>query len=118
MWLLEIKHGEQMNKFKYEIQDFFKKFQIKKKHFASIMGVSQATVTNWCKGKSQPTKPMRERIDDIMSQYYRSMYPDYYSWCCNVIARDVTPDRYNPPHYEGLCPSCWQFGLVSEKRES
>ena len=103
-----------MNKFKYELRSFFDKFHIKQKHFAKIVGVSAVTVSNWLSGKTQPTSVRKTHIDKIIKQYWKVMYPDYYSWCCNAIAEGVNTCFDNSAMKEGTCTSCWQFGLVSE----
>ena len=106
-----------MNNFKHKLQDFFKAFQIKQKAFAKIMSVSEVTVSNWVKGRSTPTKPMRDRIDGVIRQYYRAIQPIYKSFCCNapVGATFICPDDSGV--LEADCHKCWKFGQVYEENK-
>ena len=102
--------------FQGTLKAFFDKFHIKQKHFANIVGVTEVTISNWLSGKSQPTEVRRKHIEKIMQTYWKAMFPDYYSWCCDSLAKDVVRSDGNSNEHEGACTSCWKFGLVSERK--
>ena len=105
-------YGEQMNNFRHDLQTFFKSFQIKQKAFAKIMAVSEVTVSNWMKGKSNPTKPMRDRVEGVIAQYYRAIEPVYLSFCCNAPVGAIFPCPDDSGVLEADCQKCWKFGQV------
>ena len=106
-----------MNDFKHRLKGFFQSSGTLQKHLASLVGVSEVTVSNWVKGKAYPRKKMKRRVERIIDNYMESIYPTYYSWCCSAVAECVFVCNEDSGMREGTCTKCWKLDYVSVKKK-
>lgn len=106
-----------MNDFNVRLKGFFKQSGTLQKHFADTVGVSEITMSNWVQGKAYPRKKMKRRVYRLIENFMESIYPTYYSWCCDAVAESVHIVQDNSGMREGTCTKCWKLDYVSIKKK-